>query len=110
MNTYRKTKEGRWVVYGPATDVRAGASVTVTTKAGKTKTERIVSTGKTFTVDGRTMVYGYTEETSGGSSTGSRNRGCTCGLHRSYRRCQTDGNCSSFGSGESCGGCDCDGY
>lgn len=26
------------------------------------------------------------------------------------KRCITDGNCSSFGSGKSCGGFDCDGY
>lgn len=26
------------------------------------------------------------------------------------RKCKTDGNCSSFGSGRSCGGVDCDGY
>lgn len=26
------------------------------------------------------------------------------------RACKTDGNCSSFGSGRSCGGHDCDGY
>lgn len=26
------------------------------------------------------------------------------------RVCKTDGNCSSFGSGKSCGGHDCDGY
>ena len=30
------------------------------------------------------------------------------GAHR--KACITDGNCSSFGSGRSCGGWDCDGY
>ena len=31
-------------------------------------------------------------------------------LRRGARACKTGGNCSSFGSGRSCGGQDCDGY
>ena len=55
---YRKTKDGRWVVCGPVSVVRAGAAVTVTTKAGARKVETIKSIGKPF--DG--MVYGYIDD------------------------------------------------
>ena len=75
---YRKTKSGTWAVCGPASVVLPGADVTVHKKDGSTKTERIVSVGKTFTRDGVEMVYGYPAE-------------------RQYRRN------ASYGWGESCG-------
>jgi hypothetical protein len=52
---YRKTKAGVWVVCGPCTVVKAGATVTVTKADGTTKYEHIASVGKPF--DG--LCYGY---------------------------------------------------
>ncbi len=59
MITYRKTKQGQWVAFGPATEITPGATVTVTKSNGTTKTERIASVGKPFTVNAMAMVYGY---------------------------------------------------
>lgn len=56
--TYRKTQQGEWVAYGPASVMRKGA-VTVTKKDGAVKTEYVERLGKTFTAAGCTMVYGY---------------------------------------------------
>lgn len=58
--TYRKTKQGEWVVYGSAREVKPGATVYVATKAGKRKPETIVSVGKPFQApNGDRCVYGY---------------------------------------------------
>src|SRR5690606_14665454 len=57
--TYRRTKSGQWVAYGPAHIVKAGSTVVVTKRDGSTKTETIEKVGKTFRVNGREMVYGY---------------------------------------------------
>lgn len=103
--SYRKTKAGEWVAYGPADALRVGP-VTVAKKSGETKSETVSRLGRPFSVDGRQMVYGYlapsTPAPRGGfNSDGARGRG---------RHCPTGGNCSSFGSGRSCGAHDCDGY
>lgn len=58
MITYRKTRHGEWVAYGPASEVRPG-QVTVQTKGGKRKLETVTSVGRPFRVDGKEMVYGY---------------------------------------------------
>lgn len=60
--TYRKTKTGEWVAYGPATAICADAEITVTKRDGTTKRELIHSTGKPFVVNGVKMVYGYIAE------------------------------------------------
>jgi hypothetical protein len=57
--TYRKTGKGEWVAFGPASEVRAGATVTVTRASGETKAEYVERTGKPFTANGALMVYGY---------------------------------------------------
>lgn len=59
--TYRKTRNGEWVAYGPAELIKAGEDVEITTKAGKKSKKWIHSLGKTFEVDGVEMVYGYFE-------------------------------------------------
>jgi hypothetical protein len=56
--TYRKTKAGEWVAFGPA-DLIAPGPVTVHKKDGSTKDETITKVGRPFTVDGREMAYGY---------------------------------------------------
>lgn len=57
--TYRKTPEGKWVACGPASVLRAGATVTVLKRDGTTKQELITSIGKTFDLKGVPHVYGY---------------------------------------------------
>jgi len=56
--SYRKTKSGEWVAYGPAATLRLGP-VTVTKRDNTTKNEVINRLGKPFTVNGVAMVYGY---------------------------------------------------
>jgi hypothetical protein len=58
MLTYRKTKNGKWVAFGPQSEVRKGW-VKITTKAGKVKTEFVESTGRSFDVNGVQHCYGY---------------------------------------------------
>ena len=55
---YRRTQSGAWVVFGPAAQVRVG-TVVVHRKDGSTKTEKIESVGKIFSVDGVPCAYGY---------------------------------------------------
>jgi hypothetical protein len=57
--SYRKTKSGQWVVYGPASVIVPGATVTVTTRGGQSKVEYITTIGRAFSVSGVPMVYGY---------------------------------------------------
>lgn len=56
--TYRKTRNGEYVAYGPATIVREGV-VTITKRDGSTKQVMVSGVGRTFTVDGIGMRYGY---------------------------------------------------
>lgn len=77
---YRKTRQGEWVVMAPTTDLTAGATITVTKKSGETKTERIARVGRTFTVDGVEMAYGYI---AAGATRPSPGRSCeSCGSSR----------------------------
>ena len=57
--TYRQTREGQWVAFGPAAIVQAGNAVTVTKRDGTVKLENVVRVGNPFVVDGVAMVYGY---------------------------------------------------
>lgn len=57
--TYRKTKAGQWVAYGPASSIREGHYVTVSKRDGTTQVELVERVGRSFTVDGTEMVYGY---------------------------------------------------
>ena len=57
--SYRKTGKGEWVAYGPASQIIAGTTVTVTKASGETKTELVESVGRSFTANGQQMVYGY---------------------------------------------------
>jgi len=105
MIQYRKTKDGQWVAFGPTSEVKKGI-VTVTKKDGTTKQEDVASLGKPFQVDGVEHVYGYLVKKAAPAYAG----GGGYGYGNKRRACKTDGNCSSFGSGKSCGGHDCDGY
>jgi hypothetical protein len=57
--TYRKTKAGTWVAYGPLCAIQPGKTVTVAKRDGTTKQELIASIGRPFTANGQQMVYGY---------------------------------------------------
>ncbi len=61
QTTYRKTKQGEWVAYGPAAILGTGPGtvVNVRTKSGGIKTEHIARCGRPFEVSGEQMVYGY---------------------------------------------------
>lgn len=107
--TYTKLKSGAWGLRGMR--LVAGSTVTVTKRNGTTKTEtvgQIVWTG----ADGTTLAATATAPAIARSSNYDPQKFNGYGAPRGgYRRaCKTDGNCSSFGSGRSCGGHDCDGY
>lgn len=59
---WRKSKDGDWVVFGPADTVKAGATVTVTKNSGETSLEIISRVGKPFDVDGVPHVYGNIQQ------------------------------------------------
>lgn len=72
--SYRKTKSGEWVVFGPRAamwDTYYNAPkgfVDVTKKDGTAKRERISKLGKTFTVDGVECCYGYIDRAASAAS------------------------------------------
>lgn len=85
---YRKTKDGTWVVAGPAATIVAGRQVTVTKRNGETKTETIERVGKTYDDHGVQCRYGYI------AARHSRNE-----VRESGKRCwETGANCYSHGS------------
>lgn len=100
--TFRKAKNGKWVVFGPTSIVKPG-TVTVTKKNGSTSTVTVESVGKSFTANGAACCYGYLDARAPRHSDRFAN-------NRPRRECKTHGNCSSFGNGRNCGGDDCDGY
>lgn len=57
--SYRKTRSGEWVAYGPSSVVKAMHYVSVTRRDGTASQVIIERTGRPFTVDGTEMVYGY---------------------------------------------------
>lgn len=75
MITYRKTKAGEWVAFGPVAEFQAGGLrlgdtapggvtvtsllLTVTRKDGTARTETIRRLGRPFTADGTECCYGY---------------------------------------------------
>ena len=81
MITYRKTKQGEWVAFGPVSEVVEGGVVTVTKRDGTTKREGIVRVGRAFSVDGVPHVYGYIEPRAPRRSRPRRasNGECMCG-------------------------------
>ena len=56
--TYKRTGQGEWVVFGPASLMQPGL-VTVTKKDGTDSTEIIGRLGKPFAVRGTEYCYGY---------------------------------------------------
>ncbi len=56
--TYRRTRDGEWAVFGPASLLREGL-VAVSKKDGSVRTENISRLGRIFTVGGAEYRYGY---------------------------------------------------
>lgn len=77
--SYRKTKAGEWVVYGPAAAVQAHSRVTITKRDGSTKTELIARVGRPFQVGGVAMVYGYLAPKPAARNAGRRGVCDNCG-------------------------------
>lgn len=98
--TYTKLRTGAWgVKLTGVVGSTVPANVTVTKRDGTAKAERIAEV--LWRGDGAmicTIAAGAARASAYGG-TGYRARGC-----------KTGGNCSSFGSGKSCGADDCDGY
>ena len=61
--TYRRTRQGEWVVQGPTSMVTPGATVTVTRRSGEERTETIDRVGRSLDRNGTEMVYGYIAQT-----------------------------------------------
>lgn len=70
---------------------------------------RYCACGRSITGDYRTC---YRCSPAGRAAYASAAAGCgeTEGRYHHHRPCRSGGNCSSVGSGRSCGGCECDGY
>ena len=107
--TPAKLRDGSWGARAPR-NVQVGQTLTITTRAGKSwdaTITRIVWVGDdvalcaTESLDRPRHSRNYDPDRFNGY--GARRGG--------YRKaCVTDGNCSSFGTGRSCGGYDCDGH
>lgn len=57
--TWRKTKQGQWVAFGPVGLVQTGKTAAISTRDGKVACYTVASVGKTFQVDGVACRYGY---------------------------------------------------
>jgi hypothetical protein len=77
--SYRKTRAGKWVVFGPTSLVRPG-SVIVSKRDGSTKEEIVERVGKSFDVDGIEACYGYIAPRRRASG-GSADYGAGCPMH-----------------------------
>jgi hypothetical protein len=108
--TPAKLRDGSWGarVQGAAA---VGDVVTITTRAGKTWDARVTSV--IWTGDGVALCATASLDRAParrGDAYGSRFDSDGARVGRGARVCRTGGNCSSFGSGRSCGAPDCDGF
>lgn len=96
--TPTKLRSGNWGATVKGATVTEGDIVQITTRAGKTWAAAV--TKVVWSGNGATIV-----------ATESLDRRPTPARNTSRRSaCPTDGNCSSFGDGRSCGAYDCDGF
>lgn len=103
--TYARIGDG-WGIRGKGLVV--GASVTVEKRDGAKKTEKVTAVVST---DADGTVLANIEPSAKPASRPAYSGGYRGNYGGGRRRaCKTGGNCSSFGSGKSCGGYDCDGY
>jgi hypothetical protein len=114
MIEYARTGQGEFVAVGPVSELPplvpgANPEITVHTRGGKEKTEQVRDYGRPFDRAGTSCRYAYLVGHEPGEA--DRRQGRQYGRGRGRGKpCITDGNCSSFGTGQSCGGYDCDGY
>jgi hypothetical protein len=82
--TYRRTKAGDWVAFGPAGYLTGRGDVTVTKRDGTTEHRWIDRTGRPFQVNGVEMVYAYlAPRAASASNTGTAREMCAeCGERR----------------------------
>jgi hypothetical protein len=78
--TYRRSRDGNWAVFGPASMMGEGRTVTVTKADGTTRKETIVHVSREFDVDGVPFAYGYLARSNSNSQgQGQRQKCDNCG-------------------------------
>lgn len=60
--TWRKNRDGEWVIFGPAETLRVGATVTVSKKNGEADLHTIQRVSRPFDVDGVPHVYAWPQQ------------------------------------------------
>lgn len=114
--TPTKLKSGAWGARVQANNMRveSGDTVTVRAKSGKSWTATISA----IVWSGNGVYLCATQGSDRPARTGRSARNYDPNRFNGYgaprggfrKACVSDGNCSSMGSGRSCGGYDCDGY
>lgn len=95
-NRFRKTKDGSWIVFGPASQVKVG-TVDVRTRAGVVKQVEVKRLGKPFEADGTSMIYGYPDDepqrtcATCDKPAWGQCAGCQAGLHKECAEVTDDG-------------------
>lgn len=83
--SYRKTRQGEWVVMAPVEAFQPGRLVAVVTKSGETRHEVIARVGRPFSVGGVEMAYGYIDPRSAAGHDRTKRScescGSTTGVH-----------------------------
>lgn len=74
MATWRKNREGSWVVFGPASEILPDTWVSVSKKDGSTSRTLIATTSRPFDVNGVPHVYGTPAPRESGVGTSSQPR------------------------------------
>ena len=113
--SFKKLNDGNWGIRVTGTAPVAGAGLVVAKRDGSTSSVVVDSILSSIVEKGETVTICSIKQTARKTTTATTTtstRGVSSGYRRSYgrRECKTGGNCSSFGSGRSCGGEDCDGY
>jgi hypothetical protein len=113
MIEYTTTGKGEFVAVAPVSELPEllpgdSPEICVHTRAGQAKTERVRDYGQPFDRGGIRCRYAYL--VGHGPGEASTRRGPAARQRKHRQACVTDGNCSSFGDGRSCGGYDCDGW
>lgn len=68
--TFRKTKTGEWVAFGPAHLIHTG-EIQIAKRDGATTSRTVERVGKTFQVNGVDCAYGYLADRAPATSTDS---------------------------------------
>lgn len=101
--TYRRTKAGEWVAYGPANYLTGRDGVTVTKRNGSTEHRWIDRIGRPFQAGGIEMVYAYLAPSARPASNTSQSRPMCDGCGE--RRAVTTARDRSGIIGDVCGIC-----